>query len=194
MVATPVLAGALLRVLAGVLVDRLEPEADRRAHARCSSSPGCRSPGCSACTASPRCCWSAACSASPARPSRSPCRSPRAGIRRSTRARRSASPAPAIPAPCSPRCSPRRWPPAFGWNERVRPGRDPAGRSRSRVYLVLAKDSADAPAAEAAGANTSACCSDRRRLVVHVLLRRHLRRLRRPGLLADDLLQRRSTA
>ena len=67
---------------------------------RFSSSRGFCSPGCSACTAFPRCCWSAACWASPARPSRSRCRSPRAGIRPSTRARRSASPGPAIPARC----------------------------------------------------------------------------------------------
>jgi hypothetical protein len=82
MVATPVLAGAFLRVVVGVLVDYVKP---RTAGLICTPS-------------AKRFC-SAACSAWPGPPLRSPCPWPRAGIRQSSRVWRSASRAPAIPAP-----------------------------------------------------------------------------------------------
>ena len=115
MVATPVLAGAVLRVVLGVLVDRFGPKrvgigAQIVVIAGLLAAWFDRHPQ----LRRRRCCW-AACSASPAPPSRSPCRWPRAGIRRSIRARRWASPAPAIPAPCWPRCSRPAWRMAFGW-------------------------------------------------------------------------------
>ena len=88
-------------------------------------------------------CW-ASCSASPARRSRWPCRWPRAGIRPSTRAPRSASPAPAIRAPCSPRCSRRASRVAFGWQQRARPRRDPAG-ARLRASIVALRQGQPRP-------------------------------------------------
>ena len=58
MVAVPVLAGALFRVVNGVLVDRCGPSAPASS-ARSWSSPAWRWPGGSASTPTRRCCWSA---------------------------------------------------------------------------------------------------------------------------------------
>ena len=86
MVAVPVLAGAVLRVVNGVLVDRIGPKrtGDHRPdhrHRGLLRGLVLRRPQLYA----GRCC-SASCSASPAPPSPSPCRWPPAGIRRSIRA------------------------------------------------------------------------------------------------------------
>ena len=106
MVALPVLAGALLRVVNGALVDRIGP---KRAGliGQVIVIVGLIAFWASGARSYTRFCRSAWCSASPAPRSPSPCRSLRAGIRRNIRAWRSASPAPAIPARCSPRCSRR---------------------------------------------------------------------------------------
>ena len=61
------------------------------------------------------------------------------------------------------------------------------------VYIIYAKDSPDRAAAQGLD-GVSRRAAHRRRLVVHVLLRRHLRRLRRPRLIAHHLLQRRLRA
>ena len=189
MVAVPVLAGALLRVVIGVLVDRLKPQARRDHRPGDRASPACSSPGWSASTASPACSALASCSASPARRSPWRCRWPRAGIRRSTRASRSASPAPAIRAPCSPRCSRRASPsPSAGTT---------CSASRSSRWSSPSSSTSSSPRTARPRRRPRrwmeylAGAAHRRRLVVHVLLRRHLRRLRRPRLLADHLLQRR---
>jgi hypothetical protein len=103
MVATPVLAGAILRIFMGVLVDHLKPKLAGRhrpgdRHRRPVLRLVLRHPQLRA-DADPR----GSSSASPAPRSPSPCRSPRAGIRRSIRVRPWASPVPATRAP--------RWPP-----------------------------------------------------------------------------------
>ena len=116
MVAVPVLAGALLRVVQRRAGRPDRPEAHRRHRPGASSSPASAAAWWSASTPSPRCCCWASCSASPAPPSRSRCRWPRAGIRRSTRAWRSASPAPATPAPCFAALFAPGLALAFGWN------------------------------------------------------------------------------
>jgi hypothetical protein len=103
MVATPVLAGAILRIVMGVLVDHLKPKlagaigqvivivaAVLRLVLR---HPQLRA------DADPR----RASSASPAPRSPSPCRSPRAGTRRSIRERHWGSPVPATREPRWPR-------------------------------------------------------------------------------------------
>ncbi len=90
MVATPVLAGAFLRVVLGVLVDRYKPKRRRHRRRRSLVIAGLLAAwtiGAGHASAR-RCCW-AACSASPAPRSRWRCRWRRRGIRRSTRARRS---------------------------------------------------------------------------------------------------------
>src|SRR5712675_1190690 len=88
MVAVPVLSGALLRIVAGIMVDRLRPKLTGIILQVIVIA--------------------SLLTASPARPSRSPCRWRRSGIRWITRARRSASPARAIPARSSRPCLRRR--------------------------------------------------------------------------------------
>ena len=85
MVATPVLAGALLRIERAP-GDRIGASAPRSALSWLSS-PDSSLPGGSACRASMRRSHSASCSAWPGPPSRSRYRSPRAGIRRTPRNR-----------------------------------------------------------------------------------------------------------
>ena len=128
---------------------------------------------------------------SPALPSPWHCHSLRAGIRRSTRARRWESPAPAIRVRFSRRCwrrasrhgsagrtslasPPCRWP-SPSWSIYSRPGtrRAPAAQDLDGIPRRA---------------------QDQRRLVVHVLLCRDFRRLRRTGILAEHLLQHRVRA
>ena len=83
---------------------------------------------------------------------------------------------------------------AFGWQNVRRPRRHSADASRCWSSCSLAKDSPDTRRRPSRSPRISRLLKIGDCLVVHVLLQRHLRRLRRPGVLADHLLQRRSTA
>jgi hypothetical protein len=109
MVATPVLAGALLRIVMGVLVDHLKPKMAGAIGQVIVIAPW-PWPGSSASTATQVLVLGLFLGVAGA-PSPWRCRWPPAGIRRSTRAPRWASPAPATPAPRWPRCSGPAWPP-----------------------------------------------------------------------------------
>ena len=193
MVATPILAGALLRVVLGLLVDHLGPKRAGMIGQVDRAWPGLLWPG-----------WSGSHSF-PADPGAG--RDPRRG-RRVLRGGPAAGLA--LVSAGAPghgaghrRCRQLR----HGARRavRARPGRArsagslcsawPSSRlpSPSSSIVLLAKDAPDCPPPKSL-AEYLQVLQDRRRLVVHVLLLRHLRRLRRPGLVADDLLQRPSTA
>ena len=82
MVATPVLAGAVLRIVTGVLADHLKPRLTAHHHADDRDRRARRLLGLRRRQLSRRRWRLASCSASPARPSPSRCRSPPTGIRR----------------------------------------------------------------------------------------------------------------
>jgi hypothetical protein len=103
MVATPVLAGALLRIVMGVLVDHIGPKWTG-ALAQIVVIGGLLAAWFFGVHAFRRPCWWALYSVLPGPPSRWLCRSRRAGTRRSIKALHSASPGPAIRARCWPRC------------------------------------------------------------------------------------------
>ena len=77
---------------------------------------------------------------------------------------------------------------AIGWQNVVGLAAVPLSVALA-MFLLFAKDSPNASPPKPLAAYSPAA-ADRRRLVVHVLLQRHLRRLCRTGIVADDLLQR----
>jgi hypothetical protein len=185
MVATPVLAGALLRIIMGVLVDRLSPKKAAII-------------GQVIVIAAMAYAWLfgvhsyaevlilgvflgvAGASFAAALPLASRWYPP------STRARRWALPAPATRAPHWPRCSRPAWR-CLRVDQRLRHGADSAGH-RAGGLLLHGQGRAGCAAAEdlgriPEGAQGQGC------LVVHVLLLGDFRRLRRPGFLAGHLLQ-----
>ena len=144
MVAVPVLAGALLRVVIGVLVDPSQPKATGLIGASRSSSSA-SDHGLALGVNSfaeillPR---HRAGRRRRVR-SRSRCRSPRAGIRPNIRARAWGSPARVIRAPCLRRCSPPGLAVAFGWLNVLGLAAMPLTARADRLHPAAAKDSPD---------------------------------------------------
>ena len=77
---------------------------------------------------------------------------------------------------------------AFGWSNVIGLAVDPAGRRSRRLYRFSRRTVPISPAPKTP-VGLFRCVEGRRRLVVHAVLRRHLRRLRRPRLVAAHLFQ-----
>ena len=185
----PLLGGSLFRPVLGVLGDRI---GGRRAGliglaltlvaaASLGWTVRARRRGTSTCSGSS--------SASPAPASPWRCRWPAAGIRRSTRAWRWASPAPATRHRCWRRCSRRGWPSASAGRTTFGLAMLPVVVRRRSLFALLAKDS-PTPARATTLARLRRRAARARHALVFVPLQPDVRRLRRLRQLPDDVLPR----